>query len=148
MLLDLYSLLGWGSGPNPGFSNNPARTRCEHQRKGFDFENIEPTELDVFTIEFTRDLQNGRKGSNPVFSCTVLATDTGATVDGNPSARITGTANLTTSINPVDGSLRTYANQKFGGFIVGNKYAISCTIQTSDGCNVERYSRVYCAVSS
>ena len=59
---------------------------------GKDWDNIEAGETDVFTIEFTQDLQNGRTISSPVFTCTVVQTDTGATVDPTPSARISGGA--------------------------------------------------------
>lgn len=145
MLLDFYTF--WWSVAGAGHFNNPARTRCSFTRNDIvNFDPIEPTETDIFTIEFTCDLQNGRVGSNPVFTCTVIATDTGATPDTNPSARLSGNANLSFGVNPVDLSARVYANQQFTGFIAGNTYAINATIQTNDGSKVSRYSRVYCAL--
>jgi hypothetical protein len=105
---------------------------------GRDFDNIEPGEIDIFTIEFTADLPSGRTISIPVFSCTLLETDDGATVDSSPGSRIYGSASITTS------SGRTFANQKVQGMIAGNKYALEATVSTNDGCVLKRYSRVYC----
>jgi hypothetical protein len=145
MLLDLFTL--WWQLAT-GFANNPARTRCTLMRNDIkNFDPIEPGETDVFSIEFTQDLLNGRTALTPVFQCTVVSTDTGATPDATPSARLIGVANLSYSVNPVDQSLRTFANQKFSGFVVGNTYAINATISTNDGCTVQRYSRVYCAIA-
>lgn len=145
MLLDLYSFF-WSA--VAGLLSNPARTRCQHQRRGFDFDNIEPGETDIFTIEFSDDLIGGREVSGTSFTCSVLATDPLATIDINPSSRILGASNTSTLPNPVDGSLRTFANQKFGGFILGNKYSINAVMTTADGSVLERYSRVYCAQAS
>lgn len=144
MLLNFYQFFWNYAGL--GHFNNPARTRCTYRRDDIqNFDPIEPTETDVFTIEFTQDLQNGRSASNPVFQCKVLSTDAGSQPDGNPSGRIMGFPNLSTSLNPVDQSLRTFANQKFGGFVNGNTYSINASVTTSDCCTVQRFSRVYCA---
>ena len=112
---------------------------------GRDFSNIQDGESDVFSLEFTRELANGRTISAPVFTCIVTATDAGAVIDSDPGSCIIGVANITTEINPVDGSLRTFANQQVGNMILGNKYAIEATVTTSDGCTLKRYSHVYCA---
>jgi hypothetical protein len=140
MLLDLFWFLWWG----PDFTENPDRTVCSYRRDFPDFDPIDPGETDVFTIEFTADLLNGRRASNPVFTCSVLRTDIGAAPDTSPSSRIYKTALISTMARPVPAPCRTFANQRLGGFVSGNLYSIVATVTTSDGCTVQRTSRVYC----
>lgn len=111
---------------------------------GKDYDPIEAGETDVFSLEFTDDLKSGRTIGAPVWSCIVIRTDVGATPDNSPSARIDGVATISTSIKPISGALRTFANQKVNGMIAGNLYALQATVTTSDGCTLQRYSRVYC----
>jgi len=111
---------------------------------GRDFDNIEPGETDVFSIEFTDDLLNGRTINTPTWQCSVIRTDPGATVDPTPSSRVDGPSSITTATKPVTGALRTFVNQKMTGMIAGNLYALQATVLTSDGCTLQRYSKVYC----
>lgn len=111
---------------------------------GKDFDNIESGETDIFSFEFTADLPVGRTLSNPVFSCQVLSTDSGSSVDSSPASRVNGSATITTKTTPTTGVLRTFANQILSGMIAGNKYSVEATVATNDGCTLKRYSRVYC----
>lgn len=111
---------------------------------GRDFDPIQAGETDIFTLEFTSDLQNGATIGQPTFACTVIRTDPGATPDNSPSARIDGVATVSTAFRPISGALRTFANQKVMGMVAGNLYALQATVSTSDGRTLQRYSRVYC----
>lgn len=111
---------------------------------GRDFDPIEAGETDVFSFEFTEDLLNGRTLNTPVWTCTVVRTDPGATVDPTPGARIDGGSTITTGTKPISGALRTFVNQKVSGMVAGNLYALQAQVNTSDNCVLQRYSRVYC----
>jgi len=111
---------------------------------GQDWDDLEPTEDDVFSLEFTQDLQPGQSINTPVWSCALVQTFTGFTPDPSPNSRITGAANVTTEANPATGATRSFTNQAISGAVQGNRYLLSATVQTSDGRTLTRHSFFNC----
>lgn len=141
MLLNYYSMI-WGGSTD--FVDNPSRTSCSRLRNGPQFDNIDPGEIDVFTIEFTEDLLSGRVAVNPTFNCYTINTDPGATVDSSPSSRLIGLSNISYRSFAISGAPRTFVNQRIGNMVAGNLYSLVATLKTSDNSVLQRYAKVYC----
>ena len=80
---------------------------------GFDFDSIEPGEVDVFSMEFTNQLQYGNTIASAAWTCSVEQTIPGATPDLAPASRINGPAGVVT-FGP-----RSFTSQTVSGMIDG-----------------------------
>jgi hypothetical protein len=114
-----------------------------------DFDPIDTSETDAFYLEFTGDLPAGVLiPTPPVFSCTVISTEPGCTVDASPATRLKGLASVAVSIVPVSpvypNGARTFATQLVGTMVEGNRYRLTATVTTSDGRTLSLYSHVLC----
>ena len=99
-------------------------------------------EVDIFTIDITNLLTNGRTVSSVTWTCAVSKTAPGAIVDPSPGSRIIGISSQSTS------SGKTTTSQRIGNMVAGNFYILTAQLTTSDGCFLEPYSYVCCTAES
>jgi hypothetical protein len=103
---------------------------------GQDYDDIEPGETDVFSLDFTSALVSGQTIAESTWTCNVANTSAGAAPDPSPSSRVSGAAAIVQS--------GTMTSQVITGMFDGNKYILQATVTTSDGRVLQRYSHVMC----
>jgi hypothetical protein len=111
---------------------------------GKDWDIIEPSETDTFSLEFTSRLKTGETVASTSWQLAVVSSDPGITPDASAASRLVGAATATTQSDPILGT-RTFSNQTIGnGVIAGNTYRGEATIVTSLGRTLTLWSHVYC----
>lgn len=103
------------------------------------FTPIEPGERDVFTFDFTVDL-NGAAISSTSWTCAMAAQQSGNAVDPTPTARILGSPQI-------DGLL---SKALIGTMIDGVNYVLQATVITNEtpARTLQLYQHVLCRAAS
>lgn len=108
-------------------------TPGEARDLAFDFKN------DVFPLDPTEVLVSA------VFSLEVDATAPGATVDSNPSSRLSGTASIADN---EDGDTDLAAVQRIHTCVDGNTYIVKCLATTTRMQILEMFTKLPCRIAT
>jgi len=114
---------------------------------GKDLSPVTPGESVDIWFDFALDFRPGsiETIASAVFSLSVVATETGATEDTDPSGQLSGSP----SIEESDISGRnTVAVQRVDSPVDGNRYLIECLATTDAGQKLALHSRFWCRAAS